>query len=265
MGLLSKASTLDSKKKGGLAFSDFINKHSLKKCALLEKNAAGYVITNSIGFDALSVISSKSTNDFWMGICKDEGKIYSFSASEINPLLQLFSNNLKDSVRELFIYKSKSSNILLSFDKLSEACVKDFELTDNSQHIINYLSLNPLLNKASVFLLYSIDFEEALTSFYKSNCKNDSFDYNLFLNALKNEIYNRFACFYNNSDTSIISNPHCIKTVIVTDKEYSVDLITNHLILNLREVLEDSSQLLQIDYCGKADSCEKIKTFLQAE
>ena len=65
MGLLSRANTLDELKNNpGLAFSDFINKHSLKICALLEKKANNYIVTNSIGFDAESIISATSANFF---------------------------------------------------------------------------------------------------------------------------------------------------------------------------------------------------------
>ncbi len=266
MGLLSKASTLDTvTEKKGLAFSDFINKHSIKKAALLERTAADYFVTSSVGFDALSIISATSTADFWEGICKTSGSIYNFSDSENKSLLQLFSFNLKDSIKELSVYKNSSAQILLCQGKLSVQAAKDFENITNQPHENNVQTLNPLLKGGSTFLFFKLDFEKAVQDFYNSECKNNIPAFDIFQKAVANEIYNRFACNYSISDTTIINNSHSIKTVIVTGKAYSIDLITHHLILNLKEVLNNSAELIQIDYCDTADSCEKIESFLQAE
>lgn len=264
MGLLSKASTLDTvTEKKGLAFSDFINKYSIKKAALLEKTAADYFVTSSIGFDALSLISATSTADFWDGICKSQSTVYNYSDNK--SLLQLFSFNLKDSIKALSVYKNSSAQILLCEGNLSDAAAKDFESISISQHENNVETLNPLLKGGSTFLFFKLDFEKAVEDFYNSECKNKIPAFEIFQKAVLNEIYNRFACNYSISDTTIINNSHSIKTVIVTGKAYSIDLITHHIILNLKEVLDKSAELIQIDYCDTADSCEKIESFLQAE
>ena len=165
MGLLSRANTLDEMKSNpGLAFSDFIIKHSLKTCALLEKKDSNYQVVNSIGFDAESILSATSTCDFWDGICKNSGQIYSFSDSGKTQLLQLFSFNLKDNLQELSVYKNSSSKILLSSGKITEAAAKDFESINNNKHKNNILNLNPLIKENSVVLLLKIDFIFCLVS-----------------------------------------------------------------------------------------------------
>ena len=265
MGLLSRANTLDELKSNpGLAFSDFINKHSLKTCALLEQKASNYVVTNSIGLDAESIITATSTPDFWNGICKDSGQIYNFKDSEKTKLLQLFSFNLKDNFQELSVYKNKASKILISSGSLSEAAAKDFEIIGSSQHENNYLNLNPLIKDNTVVLLLKIDFSEAIKGYYLS-AKDKISDLDSFNKSLMNELYNRFSCRYNISDTTIQTNQFTLKTVIITNKEYSVELITHHIILNLKEVLNDNADYTQICFSGTADSCEKIQSFLQAE
>lgn len=265
MGLLSKASNLDNNTSEVLAFSDFINKHSLKLCALLNKNGSNYIVTNSIGFDAASIISAASTTDFWDGICKASGQIYHYSGADKNSLLQLFSFKLKDNISELSVYKNSSSKILLCSGKLSEEAASDFENISDKQHAINVQTLNPLLQRGSVFLLFNIDFQEAVSAYYHEKNKNNLLSFELFENAISKELYNRFACNYNISDTTILNNTHSIKTLLVADKTYSVELITNHIILNLREVLDNSAELLQINYTGIAASCEQVEAFLQAE
>lgn len=266
MGLLSRANTLDKiEKNPGLTFFDFVKKHSIKKCTLLEKNASNYIVKNSIGFDAQSILSATSTVDFWEGICKDSGKLYTYSNENKGPLLQLFSFNLKDIVQEVYVYKNSSLHILLSLEKPSEQALKDFENINEIEHKINVLKLNPLLKEGSVVLLFTIDISKASEAFYNAKSKASNLDYAFFLKALMNELYNRFICCYNGSDSTIKENDFCLKTVFITDKAYSSELIINHIKLNLKEVLEDYTDSLKIQFAGSADSCEEIESFFQAD
>ena len=266
MGLLSRANTLDKTEKNpGLAFYDFIKKHSIKKCALLEKNASNYIVKNSIGFDAQTILTATSTVDFWNGICKDSGKVYTYTNESKGPLLQLFSFNVKDYIQEVYVYKNSSLQIFISLEKLSDAAVKELEGINNDEHKINVQNLNPLLKEGSVVLLFNIDISKASESFYAAKSQSSNLDYALFSKALINEINNRFISYYNNSDSSIIVNDFCLKTVFITEKTYSTDLIINHIKLNLKEVLENYSDSLQITFAGKANSCEEIQSFFQAE
>ena len=148
MGLLSRASILDNTTIiPGLAFSDFINKYSLKTCALLESNGADYIVSDSIGLDAYSIISATSTVDFWNGICREAGHLYVFSGEEKTPLLQLFSINLKENLNTLCVYKNAAGKILLCEGTVSEEVTKAFENVSNTQHKINILTLNPLVKE----------------------------------------------------------------------------------------------------------------------
>ena len=266
MGLLSRASTLDKiEKNPELAFSDFRNKHSLKRCALLEKEASNYIVTNSIGFDAPSIISATSTIDFWNGICKSEGQIYNYNETDITHLLQLFSFKMKDNIENLSVYKNSSAKILLYEGNITETAARDFENICDKSHNNNILTLNPLLKNGTVVLKFEIDINDAAKEIYNSNNKNEVLTPDLFLKAILNEVYNRYACRYNISDTTIKNNKHSIKTVIFTDKTYSADLISRHMILNLKEVFDNFSERLKITCLGTADSCEEIQSFLQAD
>ncbi len=264
MGLLSRANTLDELKSNpGLSFSDFIIKHQLKICALLEKKAADYIVTNSIGFDASSILSATSTADYWDGICKTPGQIYNFSGSEKTQFLQLFSFGLKDCIEEISVYKNKAFQILIYSGKLTDSIVKDFEAINSKPHQNNINKLNPLIKKNSVLLLLKLDFSEAIKSFYEK-VKPSNYDLSAFQKTLMNEFYNRFTCRYNICDTSLLLNNECLKTVFITNKEYSVELISHHIKLNLKEVF-DEAELIQICFAGTADSCDKVQKFLQME
>ncbi len=266
MGLLSRASTLDKiEETPGLAFSDFINKHSFKTCLLLKKEASNYIVKNSLGLDAYSILSATSTVDFWNGICKSQGKIYNFTGSEKTTLLQLFSFNLKDKLQDLSFYKNSNDEILLCEGKLSEEAAKDFENINDTEHTNDVYKLNPLLKKGSVVLMFNFDFSEAIKSIYKAEYKADILEFDFFLSSVMNEIYNRFACKYNISDTTIKYNLHVLRSVIFADKTYSLELIQHHIILNLKEVLDNFAEMIQVKFSGTAASCDQIESFLQAE
>ena len=266
MGLLSRVSNLDKNQTNpGLAFSDFILKYSLKACALLERNNTEYFIRQSIGFDALSILSSISTCDFWNGICPAVNHIYKFSGNEISPLLQLFSINLKDEVKELYVYKNSSSKILISLTEISKEASEAFENINNEIHEVNVLALNPQIKENSCVLKFMLELSESIEGFLASEFKSNDNYTELFKDSILDEIYNRFISFYNTPDSSIKSKNNIIKTVFITGKAYSVELITNHLIINLKEVLGNYAELISVNYCGSADSREQIQNFLRAE
>ncbi len=266
MGLLSRANTLDENKSSpGLVFSDFIKKHSLKTCAILEKFNNNFVVTNSFGLDASSILSATSTVDFWEGTCPFNGKIYNFKGEEKTQLLQLFSFSLKDNFSEFTLYKNSSSKILITDSQITSQAALDFEKISNGENKNNLLSINPFLQEGSVVLQFEIEFYKAAEDFFKAKNTNDNLSFECFLQALANELYNRLTCRYNLSGTSTKKNTHCIKTVIVTDKYYSVNLISHHLLLNFKDILENFAEQIEIKDCGRAASCNQLQAFLQAE
>lgn len=265
MGLLSRASTLDENvKPQGLAFSDFINKYSFKICALLEKSAADYFVMDSIGFDARSIVTAVSTADFWEGICPQAKKVYYFTGLAKSPLLQLLSSNLKETITDISVYKNAASQIFFCEGKLSDEAAKDFDNILCEPHKTDIYELNPLIKKSSVVLLLNLNFSDAVESFISSEYKNKE-QPELIKKAIVKEYYNRFACRYNLPDATCMNGVFGLKTVFVSGKAYSIELITNHIILNLKEVLENYAEQVQVTFTGTADSCEKVKSFLQAE
>ena len=264
MGLLSRASNLDEKIPD-LAFTDFILKHSLKFCALLEADNSNYYVSSSVGFDVNSIFTSISTVDFWKGICKETSKIYIYEGSELNPLLQLFSFYLKDNIKKLFVYKNSASRILICQDQLTKEITDDFENINSGRHNPDFLQLNPLIKENSTVLLLKLDFNNSIDNFINSEIKDKIIETESFKNACLNEIYNRFTCFYNSPDATVLFDNNILKTIIVADKAYSMELIKNHLLLNLKDILKESTKLVQIESAGTAASCDKVRSFLQAE
>lgn len=267
MGLLSIASHLDENPKQGLAFSDFILKHNFKIAALLEKTDNDYLITNSIGFDGESIISACSTSDFWDGICPEYGKLYEFSHNDnsISPLLQLFSLNLKDAVKDICICRSSENKILLVINsKISDDFLQDINLLDSTRHKCDTDTLNKFFKDSSVLETFQINLCEAVESFLLSSKVKSDFSEAL-QKAIFNEFYNRFISSYNNKDASACPEEGVINTVFIMDRAYSTELIFNHLVLNFREVLGSFADLTKINNLGKVQSYKDIADFLQAD
>ena len=107
MGLLSRTLSLSQEKKVSektISFIQFTKKFNISLCAVFSKIDNNYLITNSVGFDGISIISSISTNDFWDGTINNPNKWYSFTTnSEMVPFFQLFSFNQKDKIKGIYI------------------------------------------------------------------------------------------------------------------------------------------------------------------
>lgn len=251
MGLLSRASNLDEKP--GLAFSDFIIKYNFKTCTLLKKDDVYYKISNSIGFDSDTVKSISSTHDFWKGICKLEGMVYHFKKENntLTPLLQLFSEKLKEDIEELYICRTVDYKILISCEEIIPEAVKDLEIITNDFHKCDIENLNQYIKENSSLLKFTIDFSKLL------------FDYKDDAKIIFNEYYNRMICLYNKADASNYTEDFIIKTVFIQDRTYSEKLIEKHLKLVLKEVTGHSSKI-KIGFSGIANSCSQVKDFLQA-
>ncbi len=267
MGLLSIASHLDDNPKQGLAFSDFILKYNFKICALLEKTDNDFFISQSIGFDGKSICEAVSTSDFWKGICPLNNRLYHLSIKDksIAPLLQLFSQNLKDNAREISIYRISENQIFLLVNTpFSEEAQKESSSLDSQRHKCDINSLNKFFKESSVLERFQINLSEAIDSFLfiaKIKGKNKS----IIQDAIFNEFYNRFICIYNNKDATACSENGILNTVFIMDKAYSTELIINHLILNFREVLANYADLAKINNLGKAKTFKDIADFLQAD
>ncbi|MBP5519123.1 MAG: hypothetical protein J6X84_00895 [Treponema sp.] len=264
MGLLSRARVLDNNP--GLAFSDFVLKNSLKTCAVLELKDNNYFIAQSIGFDAFTISSSISTSDFWNGVCAENKKIYYFDEQNaIFPFLQLFSEAFKEDLSELSVYKNSKNQIFICKGKLSEQAAADFENLNDKTHQIDFEKLNQNIKSGSFVLKFEIDFCEAVESFLETEIAGQRQFFPEIKNAIFMELYNKFACNFNFVDATKYVLNGKIKTILIADKNYSVELITNHFILNLREVLANFAELINFEFLGTSESGAETQDFLKAD
>ncbi|MBC6713713.1 hypothetical protein [Treponema sp. Marseille-Q3903] len=264
MGLLTKASLLELE--DGLSFFELISKHSLKICAVFDKVCDKYFISDSIGFDFDSIISSFSTVDFWNGICPKTEMIYSFSADEnsISPFLQFFSFEIKDDITSVSVYKNKCDDkiIVCCNKKLDDKIISDFQQTlkNSSKNI-----LLPQKNQPNhSFFMFKIHLSEAVNNFINQKFSSHDDIKTLAKKALENEIKNRLSCFFEKPGISVENNKN-ILAVFSLQSDFPSTLLISHIVENYKDVSATLAKSLKIDFIGKTDSFDEVSAFLKVE
>lgn len=147
-----------------LSFFEFTEKHHLSLCALFEKCENSFIISASKGLDSFSILNSVSTVDFWQGtVHLNEWTCFSKENSQINQILQFFSQNLKDSIEEIFIYTTENRILLIAdtkgFSVNKKALENDFSKLDT---IIPEISSD--INENTITIDYSASLEDMLSN-----------------------------------------------------------------------------------------------------
>ena len=163
-----------------LTFVEFAKKYNLGMCAVLEQYNDKYMVSDSIGLDGFTVITTIATPDFWNGTIPSRNQWYKFSTSDntITPFYQFLSFNMKERIENIYIYYTDTNKILflcsdneidLSNDKL---LLDDFRFMlkiEDKKEIDNEkieIELDTIINK------YSIEFEKAVKTFLALNLEN---------------------------------------------------------------------------------------------
>ena len=268
MGLLSKAANVGSQKK--LSFAEFFFSHKIKTAAVFQKKENEYFITNSIGFDGLSIISSKSTQDFWNGIYKESNGVKKFSSKDgsISPLLQFFSFSMTENLSELSLYKFSEDKIfLLCNEEITDSIKKDLKSIDRFFSVPKCENLNSFIKQETKCVSCTIDFEEAIESFFKLNLKDKS-NTEIYKNAVFNEMANRIISFTNIDACRILNEKKSnskIKAVFITNENTPFSLIMVQLIMNLRFVLMECAELTEILQEDECKTFLQLKSFLEED
>ncbi|NLC92461.1 MAG: hypothetical protein GX677_03200 [Treponema sp.] len=275
MGLLDKASNIINNEikpaLNKISFWNFVTSHNIQICAVFTRKDDFYYITNSIGFDGLSILSSFSTSDFWTGLLPSENQFFDFKTCDnsILSILQFFSFNLKDNVdfvqclridnKILFLCNNNSLQIINN-----KSIIEDFSNIDFSKQ--NYFNNDNLIETKNISIRkYTIDIQEAITSFVKSKLKNHLEISELYIESISNEIMNRLSSFFAHPSLIKRNTKFSASILFPYKNEFSYILLMNHLIVNLAEVVENFSELLEINDLGKIDSYLEMEEFINAK
>lgn len=233
IGLLQKANLLLSER---LTFCDFIKKNNFPNCAILKNKSNFYTIFQSFGFDGDSILRSFSSYDFWQGTLPKQNQIYNFDKNKlnINQFFQFFSENQKEKINSISIFKSKNSEILIFINEnITKKILYDFEKLN--------LEMNFSEQENKNHLKFILDLNSCVENFIKSKKHNNLYE-NDFSNAIKNEIFNRI--FQKFSDDFFIKRESENKINFYSTKKCKIQTeILKKQIFNLVEnVVEDNAK-----------------------
>ena len=263
IGLLQKANLLTQNRK--LAFLEFIFKHNISFCAILAESNGTFLIKNSIGFDSVSICNSCSTKDFWKGILPEINKEYFFSTENknLNEILQFFSFKLKDEVESVSIIKTEGFIFILCNKILSKEIINDLKFLDyNSEFRFKYDFDALKITSENILSCYNFDFSEAIESSVLQNVKPNNVNYELYKDAVQNEVSNRIFC--------IFQFPHFIKkcenkslnVVLNTKTKICADFFYRHILSSISTIIDDNSSLINISENDTCKTLSQLKDFI---
>lgn len=275
MGLLSKTLSLANEssnnitKANKISFSRFTEKYNISFCAVFSKINNNYVITDSLGFDGISIISSISSVDFWNGTLKDKNSWLSLTtSSEMVPFYQLFSFNQKDKINSIYIHGFEDKIFMVcSSDKSSfipnDVIAKDLiNLSFDKEPETETISFD--LSKNESVFKYEIDFKNAIDFHIQKNLRKLEYK-----TIISDVIHKEINLFMKRSFTvpSLVHNKNhgTFNLAIISENEIPENLLKTHLIKELENILDEESKLVSINNLGKSNSYKDVMDFLQAE
>jgi len=101
----------------GLSFFDFTKKYSLPHSAVFTECNSFFVFSAASNLDGDTILQSISTSDFWEGTVENnKWTFFSKEESNLNIILQFFSDNLKSKINFVNIYRNNDKILLAAYE-----------------------------------------------------------------------------------------------------------------------------------------------------
>lgn len=231
--------------------SDFLilNKISIFAEFTLQDNH--FFVTNSFGYDAASIICSYSTKDFWNGLIKEQNKLYQFDlkSNSIIPLLQFFSNEQRDFITNILIYKLNYNKIILlasNIPFINKSIILQQINKINSSNLD--FQINKANNQSGNNFYFSIDTKYYIESIVENNIQNNFYLKPQFIQSLQNELFNRLVLHFNDKKTKIFksSENDFIFKISTQNEIQDYKLLIKHINYNLENLCKNNTQKLAL-------------------
>ena len=230
VGLLKKSLNLaDSNNR--LDFFEFINKYDLQLCAVFNSQNGIFCIEQSAGLDGESICLSVSTADFWSGINQNQ-------ISDVLPFYQFFSSRLKDSIKNLNVYKRADGRIFLY-------CYGENQKASLQNDIENLKMPFAAFTSESATSLITVDYLEAIESLVLSQTKSQ--EKQRLIQAVSNQLYFNLLKNFPLPSHVIYEKTGTFKLDFINAKELPLEVLSNHLRLESEFVLGNHSQLISVE------------------
>lgn len=243
-------------------FSDFIKKYNISSFAICQLIGDFFVIKDSLGFDGKTISHFLLSATDCNLIFSENKNIAVININNFDFLLNIFSDNQKQNNLEFSFCKISNNYLMICNCEITNDLLNSFS-TVNNQHNIDFD-----LIKKNVSLNYNvyavkIDFQEAIETFLCS-CPHLKIEKNILFLSIFAEIYNRFLFCYNFPYFCKQNENYILKSCFFTKEEIPEELLINHIIYNLKDVLENSAEIINIT-AEKTKNFSEIQDFYRAE
>ena len=233
VGLLKKSLNL-ANSNDRLDFFEFLDKYNIQLCAVFNSQNDVYCVDYSAGLDGESICCSVSTKDFWNGINNNQ-------TLDPLPFYQFFSSQLKDSIKNLKVYKKSNGQIYLYCTPDSNTALlnKDIEKLNEVPFTFNTSSLS----KGGIH--FQIDYQEAIESLVLSNTKSS--EKHRLMDSISRQLYFNLLKYFPAPSNVIFVKSGVFKIELNKADELPFEVISNHLRLESSFVLGKHSELISIE------------------
>lgn len=264
MGLLSRLSAVNLNADKS-SFDAFLKKFNIDCIFELKYYSYYYFCSKSFGLDADSILQSNSSKDFWDGLITKEHEIFNFFKADnsIAPFLQLFSQEQRDTLEAISIYKYSEDSILVLCNKpLSDEIISGYPLVKEEAHP-RLSQIQAHIDQKDKINLFSIDFTESVENIGEEKLKNNESLKIEYEKVLYNELFTRLQFYFSSPSAVARTSKSAANILFISKSEISQDLILSQLIKLFSKVTGASAELISFNFLGQSHSITEIKEFLK--
>lgn len=268
MGLLSHVtSSYLVQQKSAYPLIDFSKKSNVKGCALYSCINGKMVMSDCMGFDAVTVSKSVSSVDFWKGTIGQSSRWLSFDKNNMSHFYQFFSvNDLKKI--EILHFLRISEDVVLMAAQLDEVINLPLEQDVIKQMPSKYVDKLPVISDAdkifsisnSKVSLLSVSLRQALDKILKNVI---DFNFRRILeNTICRAVYYQILQSCAEPNKAFYVGNGVIKLVIFSISGIDESLFQFHMTNSVEDILGDSAKSVLIVKSATATTVSEIKAFL---
>lgn len=268
MGLLSHVtSSYLSQQESAFPLIDFSKKSNVKGCALFSCVSGKMVMTDCMGFDAITISKSVSSVDFWNGTIRPLAKWISFDKDNLRQFFQFFSENDLKKI-EILHFLRISKDVVFLAAQLDEVINLPAEHEVIKQIPSKYSDKLPTISAAdknfpftnSNVSLLSVSLHQVLDEILNKN--TDSTCRTVIENTICRAVYYKISQSCAAPNKAFYVGKNEIKLVIFSLSGIDESLFLFHMTNSIEDILGDSAKSVVIIKSGTAKTVLEIREFL---
>lgn len=252
----------DSEKNKLFAFFDFLKKYDVSSFAICQSSGDFFTIKDSLGFDGKTILRFKISRSDCASLFGENKNIVAINVDNFDFLSNIFSDAQKDKNPEFSFCKINDNFLIICDRKITDSALKDFFNIDNRQNV-DLDSIKKKFSQNYNAYAVEIDFQKAIETFVRA-CPDKKIENETLFSSIFAEICNRFFYFYNLPQFSKRSGDYILKTCFFAKEKFPDEILINHIIYNLKEILENSAEIINVAI-KETKNFSEVQDFYKAE